>query len=267
MWRWLVVLPTLAACAGHSPSSAASSYAATGLAVLDVDGAVGAWAPAPTPALVPVGRWLRVDGVLAYAYIDPEQGLSVRWDSGAPGSPGSVHIRRVLWAPVGMQVLDDAEATSLGLSKPDWVDGYGPQPVPGTPFGAWREVPGLAHRFHPDFPDDLRAVIGEQVGTQFVYELVWLRLLDCVALRCEAALLNQPSNLPAIRQGDRLWFDATGADASRPLAAVPIGRVVPPELASAAATAPELAGMLQDMNAWTFDETGPVAERLVPTGA
>lgn len=159
-----LLLWCLSGCAPH-PVTVSGLWAASNLDALDVQGATGAWSAGDARDLVPVGRYLRADNDVGYSYVDATEGLSVRWDEPV-GGPGSIHIRRLSWMPAGASVLSEHERRALGLPEvPAWFGSYGPQPAAGALYGTWRTDPSLAHRFHPEYPDDLRVVIGEVRAT------------------------------------------------------------------------------------------------------
>jgi hypothetical protein len=75
-------------------------------------------------------------------------------------------------------------------------------------MGAWRNSTILAHRFHPDFPDDLQVVIHEG-GPRFsdrAHELIWVRLSRQRGDIFAGILLNEPHNLPTLKQGDTVFL-------------------------------------------------------------
>lgn len=262
MKSW-ILLAALAACA-HKPSMT-TTLVGTGLDRLEVAPADGPWAPAAEdPALLATGQWIEVDGVAAYVYVDGEKGMSARWQD--PGAEGMVHIRRLMWAPAAHRVLSADEVAARGLpATPDWLAAYGPQPRPGTPYGAWRAAPELRHRFHPDYPDDLRAIISSGGGRSF--EVVWVGLRGCDGLRCTGSLLNQPDGAPGLTVGSVLDVDLTGVARDRlPVGSIP-GQAPDPALLRFAAEAPELAGLLQDDTLWEVDMDLLPQDRLVPLGS
>jgi hypothetical protein len=242
----------LAACAKASrPGVVGATVEFAGK--IDVKGDVDAWAPGPAHDLMPVNTWVRVGGIEAFSYLDSSEGLSAQWHDG-----GVVHIRRLRWAPAGLEVLTDRPA-------PAWLDGYGPQPPAGAPHGAWRADPALEHRFHPDYPDDVRVLVGVADPTPLV-EIVWVRLLMCEGLRCTVSLLNQPDQVPGLALGSLLAVDFEGIAADRLPVAAPVGATPNHALVSLAAESPQLAGVLADEVAWVPDFDVPAAARLVPIG-
>jgi hypothetical protein len=219
-------------------------------ASFDVGGAEGAWAPAPGADLLPLGVWVRVGDVEAFTYVDEEAGSSVRWDD-AEGS----HVRRIQLEPPGMQVMDRSDS-------PPWLEAYGPQPIRGTRWGAWRDDPRLAGRFHPEFPDDLRVVVGDTLDGSSVWEVVWVSLRSCDDLGCRGALLNQPDRVRLTRhQQVAFRFEHLVQGGLPPAAAV--GAAPSSDLLALAASE-RMGAMQQDDPAWEVDLDVPPAERLVP---
>ncbi len=77
----VLFLPLSGGCKKYPPEILVAQIA-SGLEVLDIDGAEGPWAPDPQEkALLPLGVWLRVNDIVAYSYLDPQQGPGVRWDT------------------------------------------------------------------------------------------------------------------------------------------------------------------------------------------
>jgi hypothetical protein len=106
--------------------------------------------------------------------------------------------------------LDEAEIARLRLPQmPSWVEQfYGPQPKPGTQWGAWRQHPGLRGRFHPESLDDLQVVVhdgGPRMSTHRA-ELVWVRVSGVDGEVFHGQLLNQPHHLKSVRMGDDVQF-------------------------------------------------------------
>jgi hypothetical protein len=228
------------------------------LGALDVRGAEGDWAhPADAPGL-PLGVWVRVGDVVALTYVDATEGPSAQWHDG-----GRAHIRRVGQEPPGLVRLDGAARASRGLPEaPDWLVHYGPQPTAGTRWGAWRDDPRFAGRFHPDYPDDLRVVIGAHRDDRYAYEVVWVSLRGCDAVGCWGALLNQPHDVP-LTLGDTLAFRYDLLQTSELPPAAAHGDAPDPALV-ALVRQPELADQVQDDPLWVPDVDVPIAERLTP---
>jgi hypothetical protein len=117
-----------------------------------------------------------------------------------------VSIRRLKHAPADLQVISEAERGSLGLPvPPPWVADYGEQPPAGSFWGSWRADARLAGRFHPDYPDDLRVLVGEDTPAGFQVEAVWVSLRSCSAEGCAGVLLNQPE-VVRLRLGQTVAF-------------------------------------------------------------
>lgn len=251
----LLLLVALVGCAHRQPGGVVGL---ADLGQLDIRGPEGAWAPGPDAALLPLGRWIEVQGQIAFTYVDAEQGPSAGWVD-----EKGFHVRRVSQEPAGARILDDAARVSAGLPEaPPWLGAYGPQPTPGTRWGAWRADPRFAGRFHPEYPDDLRVVVGAQTPDGFAFEVVWLSLRDCNTTSCRGALLNQPDRVPLTR-GQQLSFELEYLNGGGLPPAVPPGQVVPEQLVALAAS-DTLAGMKQDATAWEVDYELPASERLIP---
>lgn len=251
----LAFLAALVGCAHCQPEGAVRL---ADLGQLDIRGPEGAWAPGVGADLLPLGRWIEVQGQIAFTYVDAEQGPSAGWVDGK-----GFHVYRVSQEPAGVRVLDDAARVAAGLPEvAPWLGAYGPQPTPGTRWGAWRADPRFAGRFHPEYPDDLRVVVGAQTSDGFTIEAVWLSLRDCSATSCRGALLNQPDQV-ALTRGQQLEFELDDLKGGGLPPAVPLGQVVPEQLFALAAS-DTLAGMKQDATTWEVDYEIPASERLIP---
>jgi hypothetical protein len=225
---------------------------------LDIRGAEGEWAPGPTPAPIPLSTWIQVGDQVAYTYVDLERGPSAGWRDAA-----GVHVRRLHHAPAAMVVLGEEERAALALPvPPDWIDAYGPQPPPGTMWGGWRSDPRFAGRFHPDYPDDLRVVVGAIDRGQLFYEVVWVSLRRCDDVGCQGTLLNQPERVPLAMDSQVHFRFADWSEGGLPPAAA-VGSLPPPEIVALAGS-PRMSGMQQDDAAWSVDESVPREQRLIP---
>lgn len=224
-----------------------------------VEGAVDAWEGEPSAPLLPLGVWVRLGDVVAFTYVDTWYGASAQWRP----ADGPIEIRRLQHEPAGLEVLRTADRLHLGLpEQPDWLANYGPQPPAHTRWGAWRTDPRFEGRLHPEFPDDLRVMIGQLEGESYRYEVVWVGVRSCDEHVCTAALLNQPNWLPYTER-DLLVFDV----ASLAVPGLPVARR-PGEPVDAGlleiARAPEFARQIQDAVDLIVDDETPAAERLVP---
>jgi hypothetical protein len=92
-----------------------------------------------------------------------------------------------------------------------------------TPPARWRSDPALRGRLHESFPDDVQVLVhdGEPRRTRRAPEECWVRITEAFAgpprlpdLKESAVyvgkLLNAPSLLGSIKQGDPLYFVAGG---------------------------------------------------------
>ena len=74
--------------------------------------------------------------------------------------------------------------------------------------GPWRDLPELRGRLHPAYPDDIQ-VLTHDGGPRFTDrrpELVWVRIIAAASGVFTADVLNQPLQLTAVHQGDRIQF-------------------------------------------------------------
>ena len=72
----------------------------------------------------------------------------------------------------------------------------------------WRNDPKLLGRFLPDYPDDLQVIIHDG-GPRFTDkppELVWVRVTGRESTAFRGTVLNQPSGLKTVKQGDSILF-------------------------------------------------------------
>jgi len=72
----------------------------------------------------------------------------------------------------------------------------------------WRTHPNLKGRFHPDHPDDLQVIVhdGGPRTTESRPEVVWVTVTACTDDIFTGRVLNQPSQLRAIQQGQEISF-------------------------------------------------------------
>lgn len=77
----------------------------------------------------------------------------------------------------------------------------------------WRNDPALAGRFHPDYPDDLQVIVheGGPRVTQARPELIWVRITGKQGEAYQGTLLNEPHQLPSLKQHDAILFLAPSA--------------------------------------------------------
>jgi hypothetical protein len=172
-------------------------------------------------ALIPVGVWIRTtlpDGrdaaateFIGFTYVDPQAGLSAK--GGARGEPFVEAPTMTLRLPLGdlpWERLGDEEIATLALPRaPSWVEEfYGPQPPPGTPWGAWREHPALVGKFHPEHPDDVQVIVhdgGPRLSDRRP-ELVWARVTGMDGELFQATVLNRPHALVTVAHGQAIQF-------------------------------------------------------------
>jgi hypothetical protein len=74
--------------------------------------------------------------------------------------------------------------------------------------GPWRDLAEMRGRLHPAYPDDIQVLIHDG-GPRFTDrrpELVWVRIIAAASGVFTADVLNQPLQLTAVHQGDRIQF-------------------------------------------------------------
>lgn len=252
MWR-VVLLGLLGACGPKQSSpQVAHSFDTSSL---DIRLPTGDWTPdATAPRPLPFGQWIAVGDDIAFTYLDWEQGPTAAIDG-----PHGRTLYRLTSLPAGARVLAGEDLQGLPAT-PDWLDRYGEQPPAGSTFGTWRNDPNLTHRFHADYPDDLRVLIPSDEG----FEVVWVSLRVQEGDTFIGALLNQPNNAPRLHVGSLLHFSLDGVALDRLPVAAALGEEPDVELMAFAATSPRMGGMLQDDAAWEVDISVPAEERALP---
>ncbi len=77
----------------------------------------------------------------------------------------------------------------------------------------WRSDPVLAGRFHPEYPDDLQAIVhnGGPRFTDKPAELIWVTVIGKHGKAYRGKILNQPHGLESVKQGDEILFLAVAA--------------------------------------------------------
>jgi hypothetical protein len=175
---------------------------------------------------LPFGRWVWIDRlpdepIIAFVYLDPHAGPSAKGGLASEANLATMPSRTVRLSGGGVSVreLGDHEVRERKLpARPAWVEHYGPQPDPDAP---WRRDPLLAEKFHPQFPDDIQALVhdGDPRRTRRGPELCWVRIqrVDRAPTRRLAAtdiepsrhvyigeLLNQPHTLQSVKRGERI---------------------------------------------------------------
>lgn len=253
----------MTACSGRRARAEQLVSVTRLMGAVDIQGPTDAWAPDPDATeLLPVGRWIAVGDEVAYTYVDHQMGLSARIQPDGD----KARIRRLELAPAGVRLLDPAEVAERGLPEiPDFVARYGEQPEPGTLFGHWRTAEGLAHRWHPEFPDDLIVVLITEREPELYPEIIWVRVFDCEGLRCRGGLINQPHR-GRLNLGDVVRFDASDVPFDRPPPAESAREPLTPELRSLVLSDPAFANLLTDPRAWDADLELPRADRMPPIG-
>jgi len=253
----------MTACSGRRARAERLVSVTRLIGAVEILGPTDAWAPAPDAMeLLPVGRWIAVGDEIAYTYVDHQMGLSARIQPDGDRA----RIRRLELAPAGARVLEPAEVAARGLPEvPDFVASYGEQPEPGAMFGHWRSAEGLAHRWHPEFPDDLLVVLITEREPQLYPEVIWVRVFDCDGLRCRGGLINQPHR-GGLKIGNVVRFDASDVPLDRPPPAESAHEPLTPELRSLLLTNPAFANLVADPEAWDPDLELPRADRMPPIG-
>ena len=158
--------------------------------------------------------------IIAFVYLDPHAGPSAKGGLASEPTIATMPSRTVRLSPQWqLTELSDAEAAARQLpARPAWLDHYGPQPQPESP---WHRDPLLAGKFHNQYPDDIQTLVhdGDPRRTRRGPELCWVRILriDRAPTRRLAAsdvepsrhvyvgeLLSQPHTLTSVKRGDRL---------------------------------------------------------------
>ena len=165
----------------------------------------------------PFGKWVRIERlpdepVIAFVYLDPRAGPSAKGGLASERELATMPSRTVrLSAHTRLAELDDAELAARKLpAQPAWLAAFGPQPDPAAP---WYRDPLLAGKFHPQHPDDIRAIVhdGDPRRTRRAPELCWVRILRVDAVASAAGrnvylgeLLNAPHALTSVARGTRV---------------------------------------------------------------
>jgi hypothetical protein len=164
---------------------------------------------------IPVGRWILVDfdghAVPAFTYVDAQAGFSAagfKIVGDRLDEKNRIIFRLpqpIPWRPVSVELQRKYQLEET----PGWVaQFYGPQPVAGTLWGAWRTHPHLAGRFLPDYPDDLQVVVHDG-GPRLASappEVVWVSVRGVDRDLFQGRVLNQPHNLKSVSQGSLIQF-------------------------------------------------------------
>ena len=173
---------------------------------------------------IPFGRWVWIDRlpdepIIAFVYLDPHAGPSAKGGLASEASLATMPTRTVRLSGIDVRELTADEIRVRKLpERPAWVEVYGPQPDAESP---WHNDPLLAGRFHPQFPNDIQALVhdGDPRRTRRGPELCWIRILrvDRAPTRrlantdvepsrhiYVAELLNQPHTLESVKRGERI---------------------------------------------------------------
>ncbi len=71
----------------------------------------------------------------------------------------------------------------------------------------WRVNPKLKDKFHPEYPDDIEAIVHEGFRvSDSKPEQMWIRVQEFDGSIFKAILLNQPFQLKNLKQGDKCLF-------------------------------------------------------------
>lgn len=158
----------------------------------------------------PFGRWVMIDRlpeepIVAFVYLDQHAGPSAKGGLDSEAQLATMPSRTVRLSPqTALRELTDDEVRSRKLpAKPAWLSSFGPQPTRDAP---WRNDPHLAGKFHPQFPDDLQALVhdGDPRRMRRGPELCWVRIQRVENGVYIAALLNQPHTLQSVKKGDAI---------------------------------------------------------------
>lgn len=78
----------------------------------------------------------------------------------------------------------------------------------------WRTDPALLGKFHPEYPDDVQVIVhaGGPRLTAASPELIWVRVTAKKGRAYQGTLLNQPHQLPSLKQNDSILFLASNAE-------------------------------------------------------
>jgi hypothetical protein len=172
----------------------------------------------------PFGRWVMIDRfpeepLIAYVYLDHKAGPSAKGGLASEANFATMPSRTVrLSRETALTELSEAEVHARRLPvKPSWLDVYGKQPDPESP---WHRDPLLDGKFHANHPDDIQTLVhdGDPRRTRLGPELCWVRIVRvdrAPTRRVDAAyepsrhiyigeLLNQPHTLQSVKRGDRI---------------------------------------------------------------
>jgi hypothetical protein len=133
-----------------------------------------------------------------------------------------IPVAFVLVVIIALAVFWLKRAAPIGTTKTqrmaDWMGRdelyKKPAPIEATsapPYDAehpWRDHPRLKGRFHPDYPDDIQVIVhdGGPRMTKHAPEVVWVRVSVAQGDTCQGEVLNTPTQLESVRQGDTITF-------------------------------------------------------------
>jgi hypothetical protein len=83
----------------------------------------------------------------------------------------------------------------------------------------WRTHPSLKSRFLPEHPDDLQVIVhdgGPRLSDRQP-EAVWVTVTDCDGDTFSGRVLNQPSQLRTVQQGQLIRFVASSKESELPV--------------------------------------------------
>lgn len=168
------------------------------------------------------------DAVLAYAYVDHGQGLSlfalapaslasgtVFHDASFPVAQHQVVVLRSGSIPPASRVLFPTDAEALGRRYAEQVGQVERDHAPGPGVEAVRAVEPVDTPRSPEYPDDVLAVLAADGLPQ---EGVWFRLEGLAGEDMLAGvLLNEPDADYPVHEGDLMALAFTRADDGSPM--------------------------------------------------
>ena len=176
-----------------------------------------------TSIIVPDGA----DSILAYGYIDHEQGLSLfglapaSFESGTiyneesfPAVQNQLVLLRSGSIPPAARVLFPDDAEELGQHYSEEIGQLEKGHVPSDGVLATRGIDQIDAFRSPEYPDDVSAVLASDELTP---EVVWFRLEGITEDGMLAGmLLNEPDSDYPVHEGDLMALDFTKAEDGSP---------------------------------------------------